>query len=42
MFELDLLDREKSGVEVTYKISKRGGNILKMMEGEKDENLSHM
>lgn len=42
MFELDLLDREKSGVEVTYKISKRGGDILKMMEGEKDESLSHM
>lgn len=34
MFELGLLDREKSGVEVTYKISKRGKEFLKM-EGEK-------
>lgn len=42
MFELGLLDREKSGVEVTYKISKRGRDILKIMEGEKDESLSHM
>ena len=42
MFELGLLDREKLGVKVTYKISKRGEDILKIMEGEKDENLSHM
>lgn len=42
MFELGLLGREKSGVEVIYKISKRGRDILKMKGGREDENMSHM